>query len=88
MMMIFYILDWHRYGRLIFAYSVPLRTESVCVLLTTRIAFRCPFWHNASLQFIERRDKGLYEVPLSMSWLGLGWGQCWPTSISVVLCCC
>ena len=27
----------------------------------------------------------LYEVSLSMSLLGLGWGLCWPTSIYVVL---
>ena len=28
------IFDWHRYDRLLFALSVPFRTESVCILLT------------------------------------------------------
>ena len=36
----------------------------------------------------ERRDIGLYEVPLSMSLLGFGMGIMLPTSICVVLCWC
>ena len=31
------IFDWHQYGRLFFALSVPLRTESVYILLITCI---------------------------------------------------
>ena len=36
----------------------------------------------------ERRDMGLYEVPLSMSLLGFGIRTMLVNSICVVLCCC
>ena len=31
------IFDWLRYDKLLFVLSVPVRTESVCILLTTCI---------------------------------------------------
>ena len=36
----------------------------------------------------ERKDMGMYEVPLSMPLLGFGWGLCLQTSICVILCWC
>ena len=41
------IFDWHRYNTLLFALSVPSRTEYVCLYycLHVYLAFRC-HWHN------------------------------------------
>ena len=36
-MVMYEIFDWHRHGRYFFVLNVPLRTEAVCILLTTCI---------------------------------------------------